>query len=274
MAKKNPWQKEWANLVKKEARYRKKRVDGPTSVLLMKLDRFIPEKLSGTLAAAFFKAFQVIFEKGTRLIELTYNRKKKQMDFKLNKFANEMYGDHRSAYSFTRDAKGSRILNLLISFVEGVGMGLLGLGIPDIPLFMAIVLKGVYEVALSYGYDYHDENEKIFILKVIEVAMTDDEEFVEGDRQINEAIEVIAGDGGTIGGWSITKEEQMRQTSDALVKEMIYTKFVQGWTILGVFGGIFDPVYVNRITGYAILKYRRRFLATHLKGENFGEKNE
>ena len=232
----------------------------------MKLDRFIPEKLSGALSVAFFKAFQVIFEKGTRLIELTYNRAKKQADFKVNKFANEMYGDSRSARSFTREARGTRLFNLIISFVEGVALGLLGLGIPDIPLFMAIVLKGVYEVALSYGYDYHDENEKIFILKVIEVAMTDDEEFIDGDAQINAAIDVIAEDGGVIGGWSISKEDQMRQTSDSLVKEMIYTKFVQGFTILGVFGGIFDPVYVNRITNYAIIKYRRRFLATHLKG--------
>ena len=267
MARKTPFEKEWANLLKKEARYRKKRVDGPTSLLLMKLDRFIPEKLSSTLSVAFFKAFQVIFEKGTRLIELTYNRAKKQADFKVNKFANEMYGDQRSARSFTKEARGSRAFNLLISFVEGVALGLLGLGIPDIPLFMAVVLKGVYEVALSYGYDYHDENEKIFILKVIEVAMTDEEEFIEGDRQINEAIEIIAADGGVIGGWSIEKEDQMRQTSDALVKEMIYTKFIQGWTILGIFGGIFDPVYVNRITNYAIIKYRRRFLATRLKGE-------
>ena len=273
MAKRTPWQKEWANLLKKEARYRRKRVDGPTSLLLMKLDRYIPEKLSGTLAAAFFKAFQVIFEKGTRLIELTYNRKKKQMDFKVNKFANEMYGDYRSAHSFTKYAMGSRMLNLFISFVEGVALGLLGLGMPDIPLFMAIVLKSVYEVALSYGYDYHDENEKIFILKVIEVAMTDDEEFIEGDEQINEAISVIASDGGVIGGWSISKEDQMKMTSDSLVKEMIYTKFVQGFTLLGVFGGIFDPVYVNRITNYAILKYRRRFLAAHLEGAAFGEEN-
>ena len=267
MARKTPWQKEWNNLLKKEAKYRKKRVDGPTSLLLQKLDRYIPEKLSGTLDAAFFKAFQVIFEKGTRLIEKTYNKKKKQADFMVNNYANEMYGNIRTARSFTKDAKGSRLLNLIISFVEGVALGLLGLGIPDIPLFMAIVLKGVYEVALSYGYDYHDENEKIFILKVIEVAMTDDAEFVEGDEQLNEAISVIAADGGEIGGWSITKEEQMRQTSSSLSREMIYTKFIQGWTILGIFGGIFDPVYVNRITNYAILKYRRRFLATRLEGE-------
>ena len=231
MARKTPWQKEWNNLLKKEAKYRKKRVDGPTSLLLQKLDRFIPEKLSGTLAAAFFKAFQVIFEKGTRLIELTYNRKKKQADFMVNNYANEMYGNIKTARSFTKDAKGSRLLNMIISFVEGVVLGLLGLGIPDIPLFMAIVLKGVYE-------------------------------------QLNEAIDIIASDGGEIGGWSISKEDQMRLTSDSLSKEMLYTKFIQGWTILGVFGGIFDPVYVNRITKYALLKYRRRFLATRLKGES------
>ena len=274
MARRTPWEKEWANLLKKEKRYNKKRVDGPTSLLLMKLDRFIPEKLSSTLVTAYFKAFQVIFEKGTRLIELTYNRSKKQAEFKVNQFVNEMYGDTRSARSFTKDAKGSRLFNLIISFVEGVTLGIIGLGIPDIPLFMAIVLKGVYEVALSYGYDYHDENEKIFILKVIEVAMTDDEEFIEGDAQINEAIDVIASDGGTIGGWSISKEDQMRQTSDSLAKEMIYTKFIQGFTIIGIFGGIFDPVYVNRITNYAMLKYRRRFLATHLKEENSGEEKQ
>ena len=56
MARRTPWQKEWANLLKAEARYQKHRTDGPTSLLIMKLDRFIPEKLSGTLAAAFFKA--------------------------------------------------------------------------------------------------------------------------------------------------------------------------------------------------------------------------
>ena len=84
MARRTPWQKEWANLLKAEARYQKHRTDGPTSLLIMKLDRFIPEKLSGTLAAAFFKAFQIIFEKGTKLIEMTYNSKRRKADFKVS----------------------------------------------------------------------------------------------------------------------------------------------------------------------------------------------
>ncbi len=274
MARKTPWQKEWANLLKAEARYQKHRTDGPTSLLLMKLDRFIPEKLSGTLAAAFFKAFQIIFEKGTKLIELTYNSQRRKADFKVSHYANELYGDQRSARRFTKNAKGSRLINLIISFVEGTVLGLVGLGIPDIPLFIAVVLKGVYEVALSYGYDYHDENEKIFILKVISGAMKDDEEFVEADEQFNADIDVIARDYGEIGGWSIDKTDQIRVTSDSLVKEMIYTKFVQGFAIVGIFGGIFDPVYVNRITKYAMLKYRRRFLAARLEEEKHAQDRE
>lgn len=39
----------------------------------------------------------------------------------------------------------------MISGVEGVGLGLLGIGLPDIPLFTAVILKSVYEIALSYG---------------------------------------------------------------------------------------------------------------------------
>jgi len=271
MARRTPWQKEWANLLKAEARYQKHRTDGPTSLLIMKLDRFIPEKLSGTLAAAFFKAFQIIFEKGTKLIEMTYNSKRRRADFKVSNYANELYGDYKSAHRFTKNAGGSRLINLLISFVEGTLLGLVGLGIPDIPLFIAMVLKGVYEVALSYGYDYHDENEKIFILKVISGAMKDDDEFIEADAQFNADIDVIAKDLGEIGGWNIEKNEQIRVTSDSLVKEMIYTKFIQGWAIVGIFGGIFDPVYLNRITKYAMLKYRRRFLAARLEEERRGK---
>ena len=267
MTRKTPWQKEWSNLLRAEARYQKHRTDGPTSLLVMKLDRFIPEKLSGTLGAAFFKAFQAIFEKGTRLIEMTYNSQRRKADFKVTHYANELYGDYRSARQFTKNARGSRLFNLLISFLEGTLLGLVGLGIPDIPLFIAMVLKGVYEVALSYGYDYHDENEKIFILKVIAGAMKDDEEFIEADAQLNADIDVIARDYGEIGGWSIDKNDQIRITSDSLVKEMIYTKFIQGWAIVGIFGGVFDPVYQNRITKYAMLKYRRRFLAARLEEE-------
>ena len=80
LKKKTPWEQEWQNLSKKEEKFVARREEGPTSVLVKKLDRFIPEKLSGTLNAAFFKGFQVIFEKGTGIIEKTYNKDKKEAE--------------------------------------------------------------------------------------------------------------------------------------------------------------------------------------------------
>ena len=165
--KKTPWEKEWIDLQKKEARFTHRRKEGPTSVLMQKLDKVVPKKLSGTLNAAFYKAFAVVFEKGTGIIEKTYNKEKKETDFKVNTYASEISDSRRAAKTFTKQAKSAKGLNLLISSVEGVGMGIAGSAIPDIPVFIAMVLKSVYEIALSYGYEYRSDEEKIFILKII-----------------------------------------------------------------------------------------------------------
>ena len=260
LKKKTPWEQEWQNLSKKEEKFVARREEGPTSVLVKKLDRFIPEKLSGTLNAAFFKGFQVIFEKGTGIIEKTYNKDKKEADFKVDTYAH----NKKSARTFTKRAKSAKAANLMISSVEGIGLGLVGAGIPDIPLFIAMVLKSVYEVALSYGYEYESDEEKIFILKVIEAAMCDEDEFIEKNNELNDIIDYIAANGDEIGRWNIDKEEQMRATSRSLSEEMIYTKFLQGQFVIGIAGGVFDPIYVNRISNYAVLKYRRRFLRSKM----------
>lgn len=260
--KKSAWEREWDDLLKKEAKFTAKRKEGPTSVLMRKLDRVVPDKLSGTLNTAFFKAFELIFEKGTGIIEKTYNKEKKETDFKVNTYASEISDKRAAAKAFTKQAKSAKGLNLMISGVEGIGMGLVGSGIPDIPVFIAMVLKSVYEIALSYGYSYNSDAEKIFILKIIENAMCDDEDFVSRNEALNEDIHniVMAGDNIQDGDWSISKEEQMKASAASLSAEMIYTKFVQGFFVVGLVGGIFDPVYVNRISDYAVLKYRRRFL--------------
>lgn len=258
--KKSPWEKDWKDLEKKEEKFIAKRLEGPTFLLINKLDRFIPKKLSGTLDAAFAKGFALIFEKGTGIIEKTYNKEKKKASFKINTYASEVMADKQSVRNFTKQAKSAKATNLLVSSVEGIGLGLVGAGIPDIPLFAAVVLKSVYEVALSYGYDYQTDEEKVFILKVIEVAMYDEEKFVQENDEFNALIDQIVADGDTMDGYDVDKEAQINLTAKALSHEMLYTKFLQGQLIIGIAGGIFDPVYVNRISNYAVLKYRRRFL--------------
>ena len=55
----------------------------------------------------------------------------------------------------------------MVSGAAGMGMGLFGVALPDIPLFTAMLLKSLYEVALSYGYNYDELGEKYFILLLI-----------------------------------------------------------------------------------------------------------
>ena len=51
------------------------------SILNQKLEEKIPPKLQGTLDAAFAKAFALIFEKGTGVIEKTYQQEKLEQDY-------------------------------------------------------------------------------------------------------------------------------------------------------------------------------------------------
>ncbi len=47
------------------------------------------------------------------------------------------------------------------------------------------MLKSIYEISLSYGYDYNDEQEKHFILILIQVALLGGDEF----KKINDKVD-------------------------------------------------------------------------------------
>lgn len=246
-------QKEMGKLIKAEGSFINKNLHVKTGGWQEKISRFVPEKLTNTLNTAFFKAFELIFEKGTGIIEKTYNREKKEQDYKINEYTAELRNNRKSIRTFGKKAAGSKNLNMALSTVEGVGMGVLGLGIPDIPVFLAVLLKSIYEIALTYGFDYDSEKEQIFILKMIEVSLSHEEELMQGNMELNSWIK-------TPEEFEISRTEQIRRTSDALSKELLYLKFVQGMPVVGIVGGLSDMVYQKKITDYAAMKYKRRFL--------------
>ena len=53
---------------------------------------------------------------------------------------------------------------------------------------------------------------------------------------------------------------QIERAAEGLSKELLYMKFLQGIPVVGAVGGIYDAVYMKRITEYANLKYKKRFL--------------
>ena len=256
MFRQNRWEKAWTAREKKEARYlMRRREEKTSSALQQKLDEKIPEKLEDTLNTAFIKAFDLVFEKGTGLIEKTYNKDQQKTDYQVREYAAGLKESRKAVKAFGRQSQGTRMKNLMISGVEGVGLGLLGIGLPDIPLFTAVILKSVYEIALSYGFEYESEKEQWFILKMIETALKKGEELERNNSLLNAWIDQN-GIGETVKG----RKEQSKETAAALAEALLYMKFLQGIPVVGVAGGAADTVYLKKITDYAELKYKRRFL--------------
>lgn len=252
--KKTPYQKEWDKYIKKEARYLEKQLTKKESVLNQKLEEKVPEKLQGTLDTAFAKAFHLIYEKGTGIIEKTYRKDDIKKNYLINELTNELKQDRKSLRTFSKNAKGSGTKNLVMSGAAGIGMGILGVGIPDIPVFTGMMLKSIYEIAMHYGYSYETEEEQYFILLLIQGAVTHGEEMLAVDSKINQYI------ASSIWVQEESKEEMIQKTASYLSKELLYMKFLQGIPVVGAVGGAYDVVYLKQITEYANLKYERRFL--------------
>lgn len=249
-------EKEWQKLIREEQTFLRKNMPARSIGWQEKIAKFVPKKLEGALNSAFCKAFKLIFDKGTGIIEKTYQKEKKEQNYKINSYIADVRNTRRSMRAFGREAAASKNLNMAVSTVEGVGMGLLGMGLPDIPLFLGVLLKSIYEIALSYGFSYDTKKEQIFILKVIETALSHDKELAEKNMELNLWVQREEPD--IEAEWS----GQIRRTSDALSKELLYLKFVQGIPVVGVIGGFSDMVYQKKISDYAALKYKRRFLET------------
>jgi hypothetical protein len=79
-------EKEWETLRKKEARFFKSRLNKKDSVLNRALEEKVPEALQGKLDVAFWKAFTLVFEKGTEVIEKTYKKEELEQQFQISQF--------------------------------------------------------------------------------------------------------------------------------------------------------------------------------------------
>lgn len=248
-----PLEKEWIKLQKQEQDYLQKRIEKKDSRFNRLIESKVPEKLQGTLKEAFAKAFYLVFEKGTGIIEKTYNREGLEKDYQINEYADEVRQNRKSLKVFSKKAANAGNVNLLLSGVSGIGLGILGIGIPDIVLFTGLMLKGIYEIALNYGYDYEAEQEKRFILLLIQGAVAYGDELREIDSQLNFYIENGYYDE------PAQLKEMMDKAADGLSKELLYMKFLQGIPVIGAAGGAYDVVYMKQVTKYAQLKYRHRF---------------
>lgn len=255
-------QREWRRQLDAEKRYIASRSRRDESRLNALLRTKIPDGLRETMNEGFANAFEFVLAKGTPVIEKTYNRR----DIERSSAVSRRIAEHDATAAALRSVgdagAASGLKNTAISGVTGIGMGLIGVGIPDIPVFTGMLLKSIYETALSYGYDYDSMAEKYFILLIIGAALCRGSELAAADERVNYYIENGAEPDVE------TMKTEVRIAAENLSGELLYMKFLQGIPLVGAVGGAYDPVYISRITRYARMKYNRRYLYDTRKRAN------
>jgi len=257
--KKTALEREWQKALKQEKKFLDKRFEKKESILNQKLEEKVPKKIEETLNAAFNKAFELVFEKGTGIIEKTYKKETIEQNYKIQQYAVQISQSRKSIRVMQKNAGQSGIKNLAVSGVMGIGMGVMGIGLPDIPIFTGMILKSIYEIALRYGYSYDSVEEQVYILHLIRGAISYGASLQEINKRINQYIKTE----------KLMESEcvksQIKITADLLSKELLYIKFLQGVPLVGAIGGVYDVVYMKCITEYAELKYRQRYLYNQKK---------
>lgn len=220
------------------------------------LEKKVPDKVYHSLKIAFGKAFAIVFEKGTGIIEKSYQKESIQQDQKVQHYAVQLKGNRRELRKVKQQAQVSGLSNMALTTVEGIGLGALGIGLPDIVMFVGVLLKGIYETALRYGIDYNAVGERYLILKMMEASLAKGDRWVEVNAEVDRLI------------YQGRQEvpdledmvEQRRHTADAFAIDMILLKFIQGLPVVGILGGAGNPVYYNKVLHYVRLKYHKRYL--------------
>lgn len=294
--RKTPVERELERIAKEETRLLRQAEKYVPARWKEALESKIPEKVYDNLQKAFCKAFELVFEKGTSLIEKTYQKEELEKEFQVRDFAVDLKKDRRELRRMKSRIGQNNLVNIAVSTAEGVGLGVLGIGLPDIVLFVSMILRGTYETALQYGFAYDTPEEKLWILKLLECSMQNGERWIvcneETDRMLRKilypekvndgaALEPAADPDQKMDGQMSQPAEsdqeiedavqrqfedpdelkkQIRSAADAFAMDMLLAKFVQGLPLAGIAGGLTNPVYYSRILKFVQMKYRKRYL--------------
>lgn len=219
------------------------------------LENRIPEKVYSGLESAFAKGFSLVFQQGRGIIEKTYRRSDLEAEYAIRDFAVQRKGGKKELRQLQSGARQGSLRNLAMTTVEGMGLGVLGIGLPDIVLFLGTLLKGVYETALAYGFAYDTPQEQMRILKMLSTSLSTGDAWAEGNAQVEEMLTLE-----TVGISQGDLNQQIKQTASVFAMDMLLLKFIQGLPVIGILGGAANPVYYHKVMKYVQLKYRKRYM--------------
>lgn len=228
-----------------------------TSGLSGKIREKIPEKALSTLEKAFEKGFTLILEKGGFLIESTKSLEHSRKQFEKYKASLDKMIYLETLKAIDKSAQSRILISKGTTTAEGSALGIFGIGLPDIPIFLGMLLKVSYEIAASYGIDYREEEELKYTLSLLKTAFSSGAEKQYFSRECD-SIGKSIDDGDFVE--SNISDEDVKKVSEVLATDMLVSKFIQGMTFFGVVGGPLNYRLIHKLSKVAKVKYKKRFL--------------
>lgn len=223
------------------------------------LEKKIPEKVSSGLESAFCTAFSLVFRQGRTLIEKTYKKEELRRHHALRDWKVKTVGSRSDLQEMDHSVRKSDNRNMAVTTAEGIALGAMGVGLPDIVLFLSTLLKGIYETAIHYGFEYESIGEQYLILKMMSASLKSGDYWKWDNKAVDKLLESELPE--------ISEEmfrEQIRRTAADFAMDMLLLKFIQGMPVVGFLGGAANPVYYQKIMRYIHLKYKKRYLMKRL----------
>ncbi|NEU31519.1 EcsC family protein [bacterium LRH843] len=127
-----------------------------------KVNRFIPEKVHTVVTASIKKTVEAT------LLGSEYTTKLQPERASSLKECEEKVDVLTRTYRRTASIEGA-----------GTGAGGILLGMVDFPLLLGIKIKFLFDTATAYGYDVRDYRERLYVLRLFQLAFSEDEKRAE-----------------------------------------------------------------------------------------------
>ena len=215
----------------------------------------IPKQVYTALTAAFEKSFRMLFIHGSSILEKTISMQEISQKLSLHELQMELFPNRKTLRLHSRQVKQSLAGGNAFAVLSGAGLGLLGFGLPDIPLFTALLLRCMLKTAAQYGIDWHSTQEQCYLLRLMRTALS------HGDsrRVANLYLER------TFSEPDLQLEQEISRTSAVLAQSLLAEKFVQGMPLIGTVGAAVNHVVYRKIAAWSCVKYQKRYLLQQIQ---------
>ena len=250
-------------LEKKESRMLARGSFSPLAGPMENLRRRIPNTVRANLEFAFEKAFSLLFgPEGTRFLEHTYAKKKLESQARLWESPLSPAQAKKALADLNRSAGLSSPIETAAAGVEGVALGLLGVGLPDIPVLLAFLLRSLYQNAARFGFSYDSPAERVYLLLLLQGALSEGESRRELSLRADRLGRALDH------GWNVRfdLDTEIQKTAVLLSERLLLVKFIQGLPVVGALGGLSNFTMSGAVSEYGTLKYKKRFLERKVRG--------